>query len=253
LDTPVIDFHTHAGGWGVYAMEDDPYKFVRVMDAAGVDKSCVNCIFYSEAARGNDVVAALMSRAPDRFVGVGFATPQYPDEAISELERCFDRLGMKFLKIYPDYLGKPVDDPAYYPIYEWMDERGLVIMSHSSFKRGDDELTAPRKFIGLAERFSNIKWVLGHSGNAPPGQEQAVEAGRACPNIYLETCTSYGAHGTIEFLVDGVGDDRVLYGSDMPLMDARYQVGRIATADIPADSKRKILGLNAIKLLDLEV
>ena len=30
---------------------------------------------------------------------------------MSELERCFDVLGFKFLKVYPDYLGKPIDDP----------------------------------------------------------------------------------------------------------------------------------------------
>ena len=82
-------------------------------------------------------------------------------------------------------------------------------------------------------------------------QEQAVEAAKTCPNIYLETCTSYGQHGAIEFLVEGAGEDRVLFGSDMPLMDARMQVGRIVTADISDEAKKKVLGLNAIKLLDL--
>jgi predicted TIM-barrel fold metal-dependent hydrolase len=80
-----------------------------------------------------------------------------------------------------------------------------------------------------------------------------VEAVRACPNIFLETCTSFGEHGTIEFLVEGAGADRVLFGSDMPLMDARYNVGRIATANISEEDKRKVLGLNAMRLLGLEI
>jgi predicted TIM-barrel fold metal-dependent hydrolase len=37
----------------------------------------------------------------------------------------------------------------------------------------------------------------------------------------------------------------------MPVMDARAMVGRIATADISEQAKRKVLGLNAIKLLGL--
>ena len=79
-----------------------------------------------------------------------------------------------------------------------------------------------------------------------------MEAARTCPNIYLETASSWGDHGTIEYLVEGAGEDRILYGSDMPLMDARIQVGRIITAQISDEAKRKILGLNAINLLGLD-
>ena len=51
--------------------------------------------------------------------------------------------------------------------------------------------------------------------------------------------------------MEGAGADRVLYGSDMPLMDARMQVGRIVTADISDHAKRQVLGLNAIRILGL--
>lgn len=252
MDTPVIDFHTHGGRWGAYAVDDEPADFVRIMDAAGVDKSCLNCIYHGDARRGNDVVARFVSLYPDRFLPVAFVTPHYPEEAIGELERAFGDLGSKFLKLYPTYYQRPIDDPGYFPIFEWADDHGIVIMSHSSFAYEGDTLTLPSKFIPLAQRFTRVRWVLAHSGNTERGQEQAVEAAQTCPNIYLETCTSYGQHGAIEFLVEGAGEDRVLFGSDMPLMDARMQVGRIVTADISDEAKKKVLGLNAIKLLGLE-
>ena len=252
MDTPIVDFHGHVGRWGSFLADDDPEAFLRVMDSVGVDRACVNCIFHSDASRGNDLVAKYVARHPDRFIGAAYVTPLYPEEAIRELERAFDVLGMKFLKIYPNYLGKPVDDPAYFPIFEWADERGIVLMSHASYIFDEPSHTRPKRFIGLAQRFTRVRWVLAHSGNEPPGQVQAVEAARACPNIYLETASSWGDHGTIEYLVEGAGADRVLYGSDMPETDARIQVGRIATAQIPEEAKRKILGLNAIKLLGLD-
>ena len=79
-----------------------------------------------------------------------------------------------------------------------------------------------------------------------------MEACRDLPNVWLETAASSSAAGAFEYVVDTVGADRVIYGSDVPLFDQRNEVARIATADIPDESKKKILGLNAIKLLDLE-
>lgn len=252
MNTPVIDFHNHVGRWGSFMADDDQESFIKVMDSVGIDKACVNCIFFSNATTGNDLVAKYVNRNPERFIGVAYVTPIYPNEAIPELDRAFDVLGMKFLKIYPNYLGKPVDDPAYSPIFEWANQRGIVVMSHASYIFDEPSHTRPKRFISLAQKYTNVKWVLAHSGNEQLGQIQAVEAARTCPNIYLETASSWGDHGTIEYLVEGAGEDRILYGSDMPLMDARIQVGRIITAQISDEAKRKILGLNAINLLGLD-
>ena len=124
-ETPVIDFHAHSGKWSSQGvLGGTPDHFVQVMDAAGVDKLAVNCIFYGDARRGNDVTAGYVRAYPDRFIGVGFVTPRYPTEAIPELERCFGELGFRFLKVYPVYYEKPLDDPDFDFIYEWCDERG---------------------------------------------------------------------------------------------------------------------------------
>ena len=252
MNTPVVDMHSHVGRQTHYGMHDAPDPYVRIMDAAGVDAAPVSCIFSGSARSCNERVADFVARHPDRFFGVAYVTPRYPDEALSELERVFQLPEFKMLKLYPDYLGKPIDDPSYFPIFEWCDDRRIVVKSHSSYTSEADTLTAPIRFIALAQEYPNIRWVLGHSGNAMPGQIQAVEAAQSSRNIWLETCTSHGEHGTIEFLVHGAGADRVLYGSDMPLMDARYQIARIAAADIDDHAKRRVLGLNAINLLDLD-
>ena len=47
------------------------------------------------------------------------------------------------------------------------------------------------------------------------------------------------------------GEDRVLFGSDMPLLDGAQQIAKIVQAGISAEDKRKILGLNAKRLLKL--
>jgi len=253
----VFDFHAHVGRWGNTAVFDDVDSYISVMNSAGIDKANVNCIFHSKASVGNDLTYQFIEKYPDRFIGVGFVSPHYPEEVIPELERIFNCLKMKSLKVYPDYYGKPIDDEGYLPVFEWCDHQGIVIMSHSSANDGfhlnnENNLTEPQRFVSLAKRFPNITWVLAHSGNGRIGQLQAVNAAKTCPNIFLETCTSFGDHNTITDLVNGAGEDRILFGSDMPLMDPRGQIGRIVSADISLGAKKKILGLNAIKVLGLE-
>ena len=53
--------------------------------------------------------------------------------------------------------------------------------------------------------------------------------------------------------MEGAGADRVLFGSDMPEQDVRHHVGRVLTADISEEAKRKVLGLNAARLLKLDL
>ena len=84
------------------------------------------------------------------------------------------------------------------------------------------------------------------------GQEEAVAAAQECENIYLETCSSFSEHGAMEFLVNGAGEDRVLFGSDMPLIEPRHQIAKITTADLSDQAKRKILGLNAMRILGID-
>ena len=59
-------------------MDGDVDRYVGIMDDAGIDVACINCIFYGDARYANDLVAELCSRRPDRFVPVAFVTPHYP-------------------------------------------------------------------------------------------------------------------------------------------------------------------------------
>lgn len=78
-----------------------------------------------------------------------------------------------------------------------------------------------------------------------------IDQAAACahPNVYLKTCSSFRTLGVIEELVGPAGADRVLFGSDMPLMDSRCQLGKIITADSSNAAKRPVLGANARRLL----
>jgi predicted TIM-barrel fold metal-dependent hydrolase len=244
----VIDFHAHVGAWPQYGMFDDPSDMLRAMDDAGVDQTCLFNVFQGDHRRGNDEVARVVRRYPDRFIGFAFVTPHYPAEMTDELTRAFDELGMAAIKIYPPYFDRPVTDPVWTPVFEFADTRKLTVISHTW---GADAKCCPTLFVALARLYPGVRWVMGHAGGTEKGREYGKKAAQEHPNLYLEICSSYRNIGSIEDLVGAVGADRVIYGSDMPLLDPRIHAGRVVTADLPHGAKKKILGGNAMKLLGL--
>ena len=252
MDTPVVDFHAHCGRMGRVRVDDEPDRFMAIMDAAGIDAACINIPFMADARRGNDKAAAFAARHPDRLFFAAFATPLYPEEVAPELERAVDELGAKFIKIYPDYIGKPLEDSIWDPTFEWINDRGIPIMSHAILADGSDAaVSITDRYTGLCERFPRIKWVMAHSAGG--GDADAINAARTLPNVWMETCSSSGTHRAVQHSVEGAGADRVLFGTDMPLLDARREIAKVLTADISDDAKRRVLGLNAIELLDLNL
>ena len=243
----VIDFHCHSGSWPQYGMAGELAGMIRAMDLAGVDQACLFNIFFGEASRCNDAVAEAVAQYPDRFLGFAFVTPHYPEEMVPELTRAFDQLGMKGLKIYPPYFPKPVTDAVWAPAFEFCQDRGIPVISHSW---GGDEHCGPLLFAKLGQRYPHIHWVLGHAGGGPEGWPEALEAARQVPNLSLEICGSARNPGSIELLVEGAGEDRVLFGSDNPLMDPCIQLGRVVTSRISETAKRKVLGENAARILN---
>ena len=249
----IIDFHAHVGTMDYIGARLSADAMLRSMDAAGVDRCCVFNIFHGDAAFGNDETARFVAAHPDRFIGFAFVTPHYPEEMEKELTRAFDHLGLRGIKIYPPYFVRTVQDPIWEPIFAFAHSRRVPVISHTD---GVSPIVQPNNgepqmFVPWALKYPDARIVLGHSGNFPSGRQSAVEAARRAPNIYCEICTSWRDIGSIEDLVSGAGEDRVLFGSDLPLMDPRIHKGRILTAAISDRAKSLLLGGNATRILNL--
>jgi uncharacterized protein len=240
-----IDFHGHVGKWERYGMDDNPALLLRAMDAAGIDVACVFNIFYPDGTTGNDLTARFVAQHPDRFVGFAYVSPLMPERMVPELTRAIEKLNFAAIKLYPPYTPWRLNESPWDPIYEFADAHGLAIIFHT----GSEWQNLPKFINDVAPRFPNANFVLGHAGNTPVERAQAIAAIQAHANVYVETCSTFRTPGVIEQLVNEGGADRVLFGSDMPLMDPRSQLGKIITADIDDEAKKQILGLNAQRLL----
>ena len=71
------------------------------------------------------------------------------------------------------------------------------------------------------------------------------------PNLFFDLGVSQIPRGTLAWLVEQVPHEQILYGSDHPLNEFTFQLGRVIYADIPDNVKRAILWDNSARIFDI--
>ncbi len=245
----VIDMHAHLGAYAnFYIPQPNADTMVGVMDRLGVDRACICSIpaCGADVSRGNEMTAAAVHAYPDRFIGYASVNPHYPDRVRAELERSFDELGLTLIKLHPTLVEYPIFGPAYEPVWRFASERRTMILSHTW---AGASTCSPRHFEPLAQAYPDTIFILGHSGGAPAGYIEAIDAALKYDNVYLDLCRSDMSRVWVERIVDQVGADRVLWGTDFPFLEPSYLIGRLACTTLSDRAKRQVFGENAVRLL----
>lgn len=215
-----------------------PPLFLYWIDAeAGIDASRVI----------NDSMAEMSSEEPSRFIAIGTLPLQAPREAVAELRRCVKDLGLRGALIGPHCEGVDLDDPSLRPVLAAAEELGVPLVVHpyyvGSVKGLDDfyltnlqgnpfqtAVCASRLILsGTLDELDELTIVLVHGGGhllyqigrLDHGYRVRPEAGEPAnpPSTYLRRfyydSLTHREESTA-WLVDQVGADRVLFGTDFP-------------------------------------
>lgn len=248
----MIDGHSHLGYWhNFFVPERTAGDMVHAMDRVGT-RCCIAAAhagISTDYRLGNSQVIAAMREFPGRILGYCCVNPNYPaDEMLAELERCFDA-GMTAVKLHPSVHRQPIDSDGYRPAWDYANEHGLVILTHTE---GGSTGTCGVALVGkCAERFPNTRVLFGHSGFGYGGAKGCIEVARNTPNAFFDIAASMCDFRLVEMLVDGIGAERVLFGTDLPFLDCRMQVGRMAFSALDDDQMRLVLAGNARRLFGI--
>lgn len=239
----VFDAHAHIDN--MFSLDAQPMdEHLREMDRLGIDVMAVSSVLAidGEFERGNDHVADLVRRRPDRFVGYCHVSANYPELMLPELERCFATPGFKGVKVYQ--VGPRYDDPAFDPVWAFAAAHGAPVLAHT----WGGNLTG---LDAAAGRHPDVAFIPAHSGS---GFKYAayIDAALRCPNIYLDLTYSREHTNMIEHIVAQVGADRVVWGTDVPCFSMSHQLSKVLFARISDEDKRKILYETAAGLFGLE-
>ncbi|WP_217428467.1 amidohydrolase family protein [Microlunatus speluncae] len=239
----VVDAHAHLGPYSRFFIpEPDADTMVAVMDRVGTAVTVLssNLAIQLDAERGNDATLAAVDAHPDRLAGYAVINPwQDPADQLARVEQDPRFVG---IKLHPSLHNYPVTGPRYAAVWEFAQRTGCPVLSHTAQGSPWD---APRLFDPICAEHPDAKIILGHSGITPAGIDEAITLARRHPRTYLELCGSLLVGELIMDMVEALGPDRVLFGSDFPFIDHRLSLGRVLGAGLSADAKGAVLGGSA--------
>ena len=186
---------------------------------------------------------------PDRFAGLGTLPMQDVSAAIAELERGMTQLGLKGAMINDQINGKWLDEPEYLPFWKVVEQMGAMILFHQGGKTiVSDRIERyhfPNTMGNLADRAvtfgtlvmggvmdacPDLKICLSHGGGytcysigrmdrgwrgLPPEGSKIERPPSSYLRRFYYDCIVYTGEA-LRYLIDAVGADRVLFGTDWP-------------------------------------
>jgi uncharacterized protein len=243
LGIEVIDMHAHFGRCRFGTGDPSPQGMVRRMDRMGIRAMlCSHMRTLSpDVAYGNAEMLKAMREAPGRILGYIGVYPYEAARTGRDVEHWLSE-GFVGLKCHNSN-GCPYDDPGYERAYAIADERRLPVLFHTW--GSEKEFAQLRNVVA---RHPNFPMLLAHAGcTNEPGY---IKIAQECPSVYFELAYSAGPHGLVERLVQAVGVQRVIWGSDGTFFSQNHQLGRAVGAQLSEQDKAAILGGNARTLLD---
>ncbi len=276
----IIDFHTHAFPPWLNERRDDYIKrdacfsllysqpkarlataeeLVAAMDEAGIDLSVVlniGWVSHELCVETNDYILDSVSRYPGRLIGFCAVQPRVEDAAIAEIERCA-RAGAKGIgELRSDVQAFDLTDSrTMKPVVDAALKHDLVLLTHSSEPVGHEYSgkggITPDILYSFITTFPEVRVVCAHWGGGLPFYALMPEVGRALANVFFDTAATVFLYKPEVFqqVSHMVGSDKILFGTDYPLMHQNRVLAQVQSARVPEEDKARILGANAQKLL----
>ena len=235
----------------------------------------------------NDEIAAMTRQWPQRFAGLATLPVQDVGAAVDELDRAVHVLGLKGVELDTVVHGHTWDEPHFLPFFKAAEAMGAVLFFHPQPQDNlllqrtdryglansigviveDTLIVATLIFGGILDACPDLKVCIAHGGGPAcfgmgrldRGWQVRSEARRHIlkppstyqRRLYYDCITD--SEAALRFLLDQVGADRVVLGSDWPFV--RWEPSPVAWVQglqsLTQAEKDKILWQNLEQLLGL--
>jgi hypothetical protein len=252
LGVDVVDAHAHLGPSAGYVLEHQDEReqipaVLRVMDQLGERLMIFSGLqaLHGSPVDGNDLVRDLIRPHTGRLAMYAAFNPFYAADLLPKLDGWFAEPQVVGFKLLCDYWRVPVTDARFEPMWEYADRRRLAVLMHS----WEGQMDSPAMARGIVSRHRDLSLLLAHSGGGDKGRGEAEALAQEFPNVFLETCGSFGTTRRWEETLKAVPVSQVVYGTDAAAHDIHWELGRILSLDVSEDVLVPILGQNMRRIL----
>lgn len=243
----IIDGHVHYGK-DKDGKSTSVKNILHVLSVAGIDRALL--IPFNEVDGGvnfekaNLRIAQIIERHRELLGGFRLS-PKNKFESVvdSAIEN-----GLKILKLHPRAQNFKLNSKAVYSVISYLENNygNIPVIIHIDLIPQEDmgNITKISDIVKLAERFKNINFIAAHTGRP---STKTISRSRRLDNIYFDT--SIAPKFIIEMLIEKVGSDRLIFGSDYPYSHPKVELEKIDLLDISKRSRNDIKGKNILRLL----
>lgn len=239
-------------------------RWVEDLDRHGVDRITF------VTGGGNERLAEVVRRHPDRFLGMVHHDPTAPD-ALEQLRRGVEEYGFVGYKMFGPRMPVPFEDPSLRPIWKYLAERRIPVLIHFGLLgHAGGIVYAPRMspltIWPVAREFLDIPFIIPHFGAGY--WQDLLQLCWSLPNVYVDTSGSnqwmrwmpypLTLESLLQKAYEMLGPERILFGTDSSWFPRgfveRYladQLRAVRYLRWPEESIRLFLGGNAARLFGL--
>ncbi|GAB3179934.1 4-hydroxyphenyl-beta-ketoacyl-CoA hydrolase [Nesterenkonia halophila] len=206
-------------------------------------------------------IAAGAARHRDVLIPFGSVDPHQGAEAVARARRLVEEHGVRGFKFHPSVQAFDPSAPAHRPLYAALQEMGVPALFHT----GQNGIGAglpggfgiklgwsnPMLLDSVAAEFPELQIIMAHP--SVPWQDEALSIAAHKTNVWIDL-SGWSPKYFPPQLVRAAGrrlQDRVLFGTDYPLITPEKWFGDFDQLEIGAEARSKIIKHNAARLLGL--
>lgn len=245
----IIDIHAHIWGKTPQRLEDSRQALLSAKEDFQIDRIYVSGLwnYFSDEAEVdflNCEVSKLMAQAPELIGGAVYLNPKNKN-VMDVLKRATQDDGFELIKLW---CCTRADDPSVDPIMEYAADNGLPVLFHAL---KNSQLITPGETYAchvaqIARRHPKTKVLMAHFGGSA---YDGIPAVRDVKNIWCDFSGSMFHGDDLNYAVEQIGADRILFGTDNLYPQ---NIGQVLGADLTDEQRNLIFYKNAQKILNTD-
>lgn len=186
------------------------------------------------------------SHTRENIAGFGTLHQSYEGDFEKEIKR-IKALGLKGIKLHPDFQHFDIDDRAMYPVYDIIRAEALPILFHTGDVRSN--CSAPHRLAKVLKDFPGLVAIAAHLGGHDAWDE--AEEYLYGKDVYLDTssCHRSLSHETMKRLILRHDTYKIMFGTDYPIEDYDYCIENFLKIGLCPEDNERILYANADRLI----